>query len=125
MDMIEPNIIALLWFALFGVVASLGVYVLAGFFPLETRPEVSRLPGVLLIAANCVLLLLVLAGATRYGLSELRWTSMVIVTGFALLFSPSLFNIWPSRWRDGIAGLVILVAALGVTTGLLNLVAPA
>lgn len=124
MDMIEPNVIALLWFSLFAAAASLGVYVISGAFPLHTRPDLSHPLGVALVGANCVLLVLVLAGTARYGFEELRWTSMVIVTGFALLFMPGLFNIWPSRLRDGLAGLVILATALGGTAGLLNMVAP-
>jgi hypothetical protein len=111
MEMIEPNVTALCWFALFAGVASVGFYVIAGLFPLETRPDLTRRPLGLALAAAAALAFLALAvGAVLYGLEHLRWTSMVIVGGLAVLFAPGLFNLWPAQWRDGPAGLAILLA---------------
>lgn len=121
MDMIEPNVAALLWFALFAGVASIGFYVLTGVFPLETRPDLNRRPlGLVLIAANVLLLLALVGGGLAYGAANLRWTSLVIVTGLAVLFAPGLFNVWPQRWRDGLAGLAIVLVGVGVSLGLLQ-----
>ena len=121
MNMIEPNVAALLWFALFAGVASIGFYVLTGVFPLETRPDLNRrLLGLVLIAANVLLLLALVGGGLAYGAANLRWTSLVIVTGLAVLFAPGLFNVWPQRWRDGLAGLAIVLAGVGVSLGLLQ-----
>ncbi|AWN40785.1 hypothetical protein [Methylobacterium durans] len=121
MDMIEPNVAALLWFALFAGVASIGFYVLTGVFPLETRPDLRSRPlGLALIAANVVLLLALVGGSMVYGAAHLRWTSLVIVAGFAVLFAPGLFNVWPQRWRDGMAGLAIVLTSFGVSLGLLQ-----
>lgn len=44
MGMIEPNVAALPWFAIFALVASAGFYVLAGVFPLGSRPDLRRMP---------------------------------------------------------------------------------
>ncbi|GEP12502.1 hypothetical protein [Methylobacterium gnaphalii] len=121
MDMIEPNVFALAWFALFAGVASVGFYVLTGMFPLETRPDLRSRPlGLLMLAANVVLLLALVGGGIAYGAANLRWTSLVIVGGVAVLFAPGLFNVWPQRWRDGLAGLAIVLAGLGGSVGLLQ-----
>jgi hypothetical protein len=121
MTMIEPNVAALLWFALFAGVASTGFYVLTGVFPLETRPDLKGRPlGLALITANVLLLIALIGGSAAYGVANLRWTSLVIVSGFALLFAPGLFNVWPQRWRDGVAGLAIVLAGVGAALGLLQ-----
>ena len=121
MFMIEPNVAALLWFAIFALVASAGFYVLAGVFPLATRPDLRRTPiGVALIAVDVLLLLALAGGGFAYGVAHLRWTSLVIVAGLALLFAPALFNVWPHRLRDGMAGLAILVVVFGGSLGLLQ-----
>ena len=121
MNMIEPNVADLLWFGLFAGVASTGFYVLTGMFPLETRPDLRSRPlGLVLIAANVLLLLALIGGSVAYGAANLRWTSLVVVGGFALLFAPGLFNVWPQRWRDGLAGLAIVLASVGAALGLLQ-----
>lgn len=122
MDMIEPNVAALAWFALFSMVASLGFYVVAGIFPLETRPDLAGRPSRIALALAAAAAFAGLAVATGlYGYEHLRWTSLVIVGGLALLFAPGLYNAWPSRWRDGPAGLALtlggsLAAALALQT---------
>lgn len=121
MDMIEPNVTALAWFAFFAGVAGIGFYVLTGMFPLETRPDLTRRPlGLLLLAADVLLLLALVGGGLAYGAANLRWTSLVIVGGLAVLFAPGLFNVWPQRWRDGLAGLAIVLAGLCGSLGLLQ-----
>lgn len=121
MSMIEPNVTALAWFALFAGVASVGFYVLTGMFPLETRPDLKGRPlDLLLLATNVVLLLALVGGGLAYGAVNLRWTSLIIVGGLAVLFAPGLFNVWPQRWRDGLAGLAIVLAGLGGALGLLQ-----
>ena len=121
MGMIEPNVVALLWFAILALVTSAGFYVLAGVFPLATRPDLRRRPlGVALIAADVLLLVALAGGSIAYGVAHLRWTSLVIVAGLALLFAPALFNVWPHRLRDGTAGLVILLVVFSASLGLLQ-----
>jgi len=120
MAMIEPNWGALLWFALFIGVASTGFYVLTGVFPLATRPDLRRPTGLALIAADVLMLLALVAGSLAYGATHLQWTSLVIITGLALLFAPGVFNVWPSRWRDGTAGLATLCAGFGAALALLQ-----
>ena len=121
MSMIEPNVVALLWFAMFALVTSAGFYVLAGVFPLATRPDLRRLPlGVVLIAVDVLLLVALAGGSIAYGVAHLRWTSLVIVAGLALLFAPALFNVWPHRLRDRMAGLVILLVVFSASLGVLQ-----
>lgn len=119
MDMIEPNVVGLLIFALLSSVGSMGILVLSGVFPLATRPDLRKPAGLGLIAANLGLLGLVLYGTFSFGMDQLRWTSMVIVFGMAFLFTPGLFNLWPGRWRDGLAGLAMTLLGLGATAWLL------
>lgn len=116
MDLIEPNTGALALFALFSFVTCLGLIVLSGVFPLATRPDLTRPLGRMLVGLNCLLLAAALWGTLSFGLDHLRWTSAVIVAGMAFLFAPGLFNVWPSRWRDGPAGLLIVMAALATVT---------
>jgi hypothetical protein len=121
MVMIEPNVVALLWFAIFALLTSAGFYVLAGVFPLATRPDLRRLPlGLALIATDVVLLIALASGTIAYGVAHLRWTSVIIVAGLALLFAPALFNVWPHRLRDRMAGLVILLVVFSASLGVLQ-----
>jgi hypothetical protein len=50
-----------------------------------------------------------LVGTGLYGYAELRWSSLIVVTGLVVLFAPGLFEVWPSSFRDGRTGLVLLV----------------
>lgn len=113
MSGIEPNLAALGWFAMLSSIAFLAFYVVAGAFPLSERADLAGRPlAIALAAGNALLLALLFAAAVAYGLSHLRWTSVVIVAGFAFLFAPGLMNAWPERWRDGMAGLSIVFAGL-------------
>jgi hypothetical protein len=110
MDAIEPHWISLLWFAAFATICTVALLVVAGMFPLGSRPESARSrAAMLLIAGNAFLLALLLAGTGVYGYAELRWTSFIVVAGLAVLFAPGLFEIWPPSFRDGRTGLVVLV----------------
>jgi hypothetical protein len=63
----------------------------------------------LLIAGNAVLLAALLMGTGFYGYAELRWSSLIVIAGLVVLFAPGLFEVWPSSFRDGKTGLVVLV----------------
>jgi|SRR5450432_122573 hypothetical protein len=111
MAAIEPHWISLLWFAAFATICTVAFLVVAGMFPLRSRPEsVKSGAALLLVVGNGLLLATLLAGTGLYGYAELRWSSLVVVAGLAVLFAPGLFEIWPSSVRDGRTGLVILVA---------------
>lgn len=114
MASVEPNPAALLPFALCCAVASVAFLVLAGAFPLASRPDLARSPGgAALAVGNAALLALLVAGTAWFGWNHLRWTSLVLAGGSVFLFAPGLFHLWPERWRDGRAGLAILSGALG------------
>lgn len=110
METIEPNVAALAWFALFAATAGLSFYVTAGAFPLSTRDDLKGHPaGAPLAIINALALAALSVGALVYGVEHLRWTSVVIVAGLAALFAPGAFHLWPQRWRDGAAGLAIML----------------
>ncbi|SRR6266404_2733133 len=110
MDAIEPHWISLLWFATFATICTLAFLVVAGMFPLGSRPDsVRSRAAMLLIVGNAFLLAALLAGTGVYGYAELRWSSFIVVAGLVVLFAPGLFEIWPSSLRDGRTGLVVLV----------------
>lgn len=119
---IEPNLVPLLWFALSCTVACVAFLVLAGAFPLASRPDLARSPvGTALALGNALLLAVLVAGTAWFGYSHLRWTSLVIAGGSVFLFAPGLFNLWPERWRDGRAGLALLLCLLGGSIAALRL----
>ena len=111
MDAIEPHWISLLWFAAFATVCTLSFLVIAGMFPLRSRPEsLKSNAGLMLVAGNAVLLAALSIGTAIFGYSELRCSTLIVVAGLVVLFSPGLFEIWPSSFRDGSKGLVTLIA---------------
>jgi hypothetical protein len=110
MAAIEPNWISLLWFAAFATICALAFLVVAGMFPLHARPDAARSDNAtLLVAGNAVLLAALLMGTGFYGYAELRWSTLIVVAGLVILFAPGLFEIWPSHFRDGSTGLLVLV----------------
>jgi len=110
MGTIEPNWVALLWFVPLATVCAIAFLVVSGMFPLSSRPAETRSGAATALAAcNGVLLLALLAGTALYGYAELRWTTLVVVTGLVVLFAPGLFEAWPSSTRDRPAGLLMLV----------------
>ena len=110
MQAIEPNWVSLLWFAAFATIGTVALLVVAGMFPLRSRPEAARSStATMLVVGNGVLLLALLVGTGIYGFTELRWSTLIVVTGLVVLFAPGLFEIWPASLRDGRKGLVVLV----------------
>jgi hypothetical protein len=110
MAAIEPNWVSLIWFAAFATVCMIAFLVVAGMFPFRSRPEAARTgAATLLVIGNGLLLAALLVGTGFYGYAELRWSSLVVVTGLVALFAPGLFEAWPSSLRDGRLGLVVLI----------------
>jgi hypothetical protein len=109
MEAIEPNWISLLWFAAFATICTVAFLVVAGMFPLGSRPDSARSSAAtLLVASNALLLAALLTGTALYGYAELRWSTLIVVAGLVVLFAPGLFEVWPSSLRDGRTGLVLL-----------------
>src|SRR3954469_17140953 len=110
MAAIEPNWISLIWFAAFATICMVAFLIVAGMFPLRSRSEAARSgAAALLVAGNGLLLSALLVGTGLYGYAELRWSSLIVVTGLVVLFAPGLFEAWPSSFRDGSTGLFVLV----------------
>jgi hypothetical protein len=110
METIEPNWVCLLWFAGFATIGTVGFLVVAGMFPLRARPAPMRSgAATLLLLGNAILLAVLWTGTGLYGYAELRWSTLIVVTGLVVLFAPGLFEVWPSSLRDGSTGLVVLV----------------
>src|SRR6185437_2984908 len=110
MNAIEPHWVSLLWFTACSTVCMLALLTVAGMFPWRSRPEQARSDGAtLLIAGNAVLLAALSAVTCFYGYSELRWSTLIVVTGLIVLFAPGLFQAWPSSLRDGRGGLIALI----------------
>lgn len=110
MSSIEPNWLSLIWFAGFATVCGIAFLVVAGKFPLDTQPEATRsLPTTLLVLGNVALLATLLAGTGLYGYTELRWSTLVVVSGLIFLFTPALFEEWRWPLRSATVELSILV----------------
>jgi len=126
MNAIEPHWISLLWFAACSTVCMLALLTVAGMFPWRSRPEQARSAGMaLLIAGNAVLLAALLMATCFYGYSELRLSTLIVVTGLIVLFAPGLFQAWPSSLRDGRTGLIALIGIQVVALAALAKVAAA
>jgi hypothetical protein len=111
MAAIEPNWISLIWFAAFATICMMAFLIVAGMFPLRSRPEAARSgAATLLVIGNGLLLSALLVGTALYGYAELRWSTLIVVTGLVVLFAPGLFEVWPSSLRDGRTGLLMLIA---------------
>jgi hypothetical protein len=110
MDAIEPHWISLLWFAVLATVCTVAFLVVAGMFPLRSRPEsVKSGVATLLVGGNALLLAALSIGTGYFGYSELRWSTLIVVAGLVVLFAPGLFEVWPSSLRDGSTGLALLI----------------
>jgi len=110
MEAIEPNWVSSLWFAAFATICTVAFLVVAGMFPLRSRPDSARSGGVtLLVVGNATLLAALVLGTALYGYTELRWSTLIVVAGLAVLFTPGLFEAFPSSLRDGRTGLIVLV----------------
>jgi hypothetical protein len=110
MDAIEPHWVSLLWFAGFATVGTVAFLMISGMFPLRSRPDAAKSNvATVLVLGNAVLLAALLAGTGLYGYAELKWSTLVVVTGLVVLFAPGLFEVWPTPLRDGPAGLVALI----------------
>jgi hypothetical protein len=109
MSEIEPNIQALAWFVALWSTCCLGFLQLAGLYPLRqpTRPQVSNL----LVLAATTLWIATLAATVHFAVTELRWTTIVIVAGVLFLFVPEIFQALPRRFRDGLSGLAVSACA--------------
>jgi hypothetical protein len=110
MDAIEPHWISLLWFAAFAIVCTLAFLVVAGMFPLRARPASAKsTTGLALVIGNVALLAVLSIATGLFGCSELRWSTLIVVGGLVVLFTPALFEVWPSSMRDGSKGLAALI----------------
>jgi hypothetical protein len=110
MDAIEPHWISLLWFTAFATTCAVAFLVVAGMFPLRSRPDSAKSgAATLLVVGNAVLLIVLLTATGWYGYAELRWSTLIVVGGLVVLFAPGLFEAWPLSLRDGSTGLIVLV----------------
>ena len=119
MQAIEPNWISLLWFAAFATIGTVALLIVAGMFPLRARAgSVGSMQQRCWWSAMPFCWPALLTGTGLYGYAELRWSTLVVVAGLVGLFAPGLFEAWPSSWRDGNSGLVVLVGiqALAIVT---------
>lgn len=110
MTAIEPNWLSLIWFAVFATVGGVALLVVAGMFPLSSRPdEAKSSTTTLLVLGNVVLLAALLIGTGLYGYAQLRWTTLVVISGLIFLFAPALIEEWPWRLRGAAIQLTVLV----------------
>ena len=110
MDAIEPHWISMIWFAAFAMICTIAFLVVAGMFPLDARPASAKSNAItLLLVGNAILLVALTMGTGFYGYAELRWSTLIVVAGLAVLFAPGLSEVLPSSLRDGRTGLFVLI----------------
>ncbi len=124
MDAIEPHWVSMIWFAAFATICTISFLVVTGMFPLDARPASAKTSSMtLLLVSNAVLLVALIVGTGFYGYAELRWSTLIVVAGLAVLFAPGLFEAWPSSLRDGATGLFVLIGVQTVALAALAIVA--
>ena len=120
MDYLEPHFFSLFWFVLLWSACCLGFLQLAGMYPIAPSTDGPRLTA--LVVSNTALWLALFVGTLAFGCKELRWTTVLVVSGLLFLFIPALFQILPRHWRDGRSGMItagcILATALAVLCGI-------
>ena len=100
MSAIEPNWLSMLWFILFATICGISLLIVSGMFPLGRNSEGrSSSLTALLVVGNAALLAALVIGTGFYGYTELRWSTLVVVTGLIVLFAPGLFEEW--HWSIG------------------------
>lgn len=112
MSQLEPNIAQLVWFIVLWSVCCLGFFQLAGMYPRKSRA--ANIPAPLVIVSTAIWIALLLS-ACLYAVTELRWSSIVIVACLLFLFIPEPFQAIPERWRNNAAGLVVTMVVLAMT----------
>jgi hypothetical protein len=112
MSQLEPNIAQLVWFTLLWSVCCLGFFQLAGMYPLASRA--AKIPASLVIVSTALWIVLLISALT-FAVTELRWTSTIIVAGMLFLFTPEPFQAIPERWRNSSAGVLFTGLALALT----------
>jgi hypothetical protein len=122
MTAVEPNWPGALFFAALCITCCLGLLTVSGMLPLASRPDSAKGPGgLVLLACNLLLLAVLLVGTGLYGWQALRLTTVIVVVGLVVLFTPDLFQAWPAAWRDTRFGLSLLVLLQVMTLGFLYL----
>ncbi len=118
MNQIEPNPLAVCWFALLWSICCLSFFQLAGMYPIRERHRDEPAASTALVLGNTALWLTLLTGTGMFAYVELRWTTIVVVSGILFLFVPELFQALPRRWRDDDLGLLgsscLIISALGL-----------
>lgn len=112
MSQLEPNTLQLIWFTALWGVCCLGFLQLAGMYPLESRAANISAP---LVIVSTVLWVALFASTFLYAIAELRWTSIVIVSGLLFLFIPEPFQAIPERWRNSSTGVLVTGLVFAVT----------
>jgi hypothetical protein len=113
MSSIEPNVMALVVFALSWTVVCFGSFLLAGMLPLGAAAQEIRQPaGKLLLCVNALLLAALFSLAAQIAYRDLRWTSIIIAAGSIFLLAPFLVQDLPERIKNGLGGLVLLLMLL-------------
>ncbi len=110
MNQIEPNIPALACFIALWSMCCVGFFQLAGMYPLRRRPGPAQ-ASTMLVLASTALWFILLAATLCFAVSELRWTSIVIMAAVLFLFVPEAVQALPRRLRDGRQGLALSTSA--------------
>jgi hypothetical protein len=114
MAAIEPDVAGLVWFTLAWAVGCVGLFFLAGSYPLSAAPDdVRTASGVALLLANTVAAVAAILVALAIGVGGLRWTSLVVAGGMVFLFAPFVVQDLPGRLKDTRLGHLLLLAVTG------------
>ncbi len=115
MSAIEPNWVELIVFSLTWFLVCVGFFFISGSLPMSAAPAaVQGGAGPALVWANLALLLGLCIGVIAFGITALRWSSLVVAGGFIFLFSPFVVQDMPARIRDTQLGLLLVLIVNGL-----------
>jgi hypothetical protein len=116
---IEPNLYGLLVFVVTWLTGCVGFIFLSGMLPLRAAPSAVRSgAGPALVWMNVAVFAVLFVVTLVFAINALRWTSLVVAGGFIFLFAPFIVQDLPRVLKDTQAGLMVLLAAGVMASGL-------
>ncbi len=124
MSAVEPNWAMAVMLAGTWLVGCAGLLFVFGHLPLSAAPQpMRRGVGPVLVFTGLAVMAGVAVASVLMAADTLRWTTSVVLGGFAFLFAPFLVQDLPASIKETQAGLALVIAAGVAVLGAMYVVA--